>query len=579
MLYFLHQKIFLGWLIFFLISGGLATTLAALNSNQTVWGLSLANDKINGLDSQALADFLANRVNKFNRQKITIVREEKKWTLTPADFGLTIDSAAISQAALDFGHGSLVYALGQQVKALLLGQDLSLSYALNSAKFKTALLLFSALETPAKNASFKYEAAQNDFVIIPAEPGQVISRSQLVDGILKTFSQPDAAITLMIDEAPPLITEEAIGQVASQAKTLLANAPFFLQSDAASWRVDKTELAGWITAALDPSSPVAQLALDKNAISDFLSPLSASINREPLDAKLTWENNELKFAILSQGGAKLNIVASAQKISDEILASLTQPDVNKKNIYLITDLIEPKISSQNIKELGLLTLLGRGESNFSGSPANRRANIRTGATKLNGRLIKPGEEFSLAQNIGEIDAANGWLPELVIKNNQTLPEFGGGLCQVSTTLFRAAVNTGLKITERHPHAYPVHYYDPPGFDATVYPPSPDLKFLNSTPGNILLQTKIEGNKLIFEIYGTSDGRTVKIIGPTITQKNPDGSLKAILTQEIWRDGQLEQTNIFRSSYKPASLFPIATPAPTPTTPTASPTPSPSPSAN
>ncbi|MDP1629372.1 MAG: VanW family protein, partial [bacterium] len=138
--------------------------------------------------------------------------------------------------------------------------------------------------------------------------------------------------------------------------------------------------------------------------------------------------------------------------------------------------------------------------------------------------------------------------------NKTIPEYGGGICQVSTTMFRAAINAGLKITERFPHAFPVAFYNPQGFDATVYLPHPDLRFINDTPANILIQTKIKGTTLTFEFYGTKN-REVKIIGPEEYDKKYDGSMKAKLTQEIYQDGELIRSKIFYSIYKSPWLFP------------------------
>ena len=554
------------WLValaVFLIFGLALTSLAAINYNKTILGLTLGGLKAGGINKNRLNQFLTSQTEKFNNQKIFFVYGEKKWVLTLSDFGIDINADKTASAALALGHGLVLTAMAEQIKTLFAGQDLPLDYSLNLLKLNRSLDLFAAIQTPAKNSSLKYDPQKNDFVILPAQSGATINRAKLIADILKAFDEPSQTVYLSLAEEKPLITAKEMEQVMEEAKQLISSAPYFLQSANATWRIDKAELTNWISTSLSNDQPQkAQLMLDVKEISAFLIPLAVSINREPTDAKLTSANGELKFAVLSQNGEKLNVEASAQKIIVDILAG-------KKNIYLITDFIAPQISNQNTKELGLLTLLGKGESNFAGSPTNRRLNIKTGATKLNGFLIKPGEEFSFSQNIGEIDAPNGWVQELVIKNKQTIPEFGGGICQISTTLFRAAVNAGLKIIERHPHAYPVHYYDPPGFDATVYPPSPDLKFLNNTPGHLLLQNKIEGNKLIFEIYGTNDGRQVKIKGPFITQKNPDGSLKTILTQEIWRNGQLEQQQIFFSSYNSPSLYPIATATPAP-----SPSPSP-----
>lgn len=578
------KTIGLAFLGFFLVAALALTSLAAINHKQTIWGLAIGGLKANGLKAEELNQALAQRSEQFNKQKIIFSYNEKSWALSPAEFGLKINNANTALKALAIGHGPFFNALKEQVKTAFAGQDLPLDYDLDADQFNRTLNLLSAIETPIQNSSIKYETNKNGFAVLPSQKGTAIDRDRLIADILKTFGQPNLSLTasalntinepapainLFLEEKLPLITEEKMQQIIDEAKQLIATAPYFLQSDNATWRVDKTELASWISAIPANDNPEkAQLALDQKAISEFLTPLAVSINREPINAKLTSENGELKFIALSQNGAKLNIDASAKKIAADILAT-------KKNIYLVIDPIAPQISNQNTQELGLLTLLGKGESNFSGSTANRRTNIKVGATKLNGFLIKPGEEFSFGQNIGEIDAANGWVPELVIKNKQTIPEYGGGLCQVSTTLFRAAINSGLKITERHPHAYPVKYYDPPGFDATVYPPSPDLKFINDTPGHVLLQTRIDGNKLFFEIYGTADGREVKVKGPTTTQKNPDGSLKTVLTQQIWRNGQLEREQIFRSSYNSPALYPTvpaapaATPTPTPSSPAGS----------
>ena len=579
----IHKTSWLAALAILLVFCLSLVSLAAVNYDQTIAGLTLGGLKAGGIDENGLEQFLAGRIAEFNGQKISFAYEEKTWSFTPDDFGIEINANKTAATALAAGHGSFPTSMAEQIKTLFAGRNLPLDYSVNSPRLNRTLDILSSIETPAKNSSLKYDPQQNDFAVLPAQNGALIDRDKLIADILETFSRPAQNIQLSLKEKRPLITEAEINQVAEQAKQIINNAPYFLQSENATWRIDKAELTGWISAAASRDDPQkALLTLDNERISDFLIPLSASINREPTNAELSSANGELRFTVLSQNGRKLNIAGSVEKITAGILAGSPRfGEAGKKNIELAIDSIAPQISNQTTKELGILTLIGTGESNFSGSPTNRRINIKVGATKLNGFLIKPGEEFSFSQNIGEIDAQNGWVPELVIKNRQTIPEYGGGLCQVSTTLFRAAVNSGLKITDRHPHAYPVRYYDPPGFDATVYPPNPDLKFLNDTPGHIFLQSRIEGNKLFFEIYGTADGREVKIKGPFTTQKNPNGSLKATLTQEIWRDGQLERKQIFNSSYNSPALYPsaAATPVPSPSPSPAPSAPSPSPAAS
>jgi vancomycin resistance protein YoaR len=192
----------------------------------------------------------------------------------------------------------------------------------------------------------------------------------------------------------------------------------------------------------------------------------------------------------------------------------------------------PQTTLIGANEFGINELIGTGESDFSGSPANRRHNIANGAAAINGLLIAPGEEFSTIGALGAIDAASGYLAELVIKEGRTIPEYGGGLCQVGTTIFRTVINSGLPVTERRQHSYRVSYYEPAGTDATIYQPHPDMRFLNDTSGYLLWQTRVEGDKLFFELWGTGDGRVVEVSEPTIYNITYPGEIREIETTEL-----------------------------------------------
>ena len=139
--------------------------------------------------------------------------------------------------------------------------------------------------------------------------------------------------------------------------------------------------------------------------------------------------------------------------------------------------------------------------------------IRVGLASFNGQLVAPGVETGAGKMLGKVDGSTGYLQELVIKGDKTVPEYGGGLCQVSTTLYRSVLFAALPVTERRNHSYAVSYYDPQGLDATIYPPNPDMKFINDTPNYILIQTTIVGNKAYSNIYGTHVNRHVDLIGP------------------------------------------------------------------
>jgi len=199
--------------------------------------------------------------------------------------------------------------------------------------------------------------------------------------------------------------------------------------------------------------------------------------------------------------------------------------------------------------------LARGETNFAGSPANRVHNIHVATQRFDGLVIMPGEEFSFNKYLGNVNDKNGYLPELVIKDNVTTPEYGGGICQVSTTAFRAAMQSGMKITQRRNHSYPVQYYGAPGYDATVYAPSTDLRFINDATHPIYITTQIVGTRLIFDVWGTNEGRVVTVNGPFTTAHHPDGSITAAVAQIIKVNGKSIREQNFVSKYQSPEKFP------------------------
>jgi len=293
------------------------------------------------------------------------------------------------------------------------------------------------------------------------------------------------------------------------------------------------------------------LFLNTDLVNKFINDLSRQANRDPENAKLVMENGKAAVFSLSQKGIELD-----KEKSVEVLIKYLTEDGTSDLIELPYHKKSPEISTDSIENLGITELIGEGRSNFKGSPKNRIFNIKVAANRFNGALIKPGEEFSFVKILGEVDGEHGYLPELVIKHNKTESEFGGGICQVSTTAFRAAIYSGLRITMRKNHAYPVSYYNPQGMDSTVYIPKPDLRFVNNTPSHILIQTEIVGTELIFRFYGTSDGRKTNVIGPTITERNPDGSLKATFTQQVFdAKNTMIQEDVFNSAYASPSKYP------------------------
>lgn len=319
--------------------------------------------------------------------------------------------------------------------------------------------------------------------------------------------------------------------------------PLELYIDNQKITVSADEIKTWIESYTRTYSGKKDLRISPSKINNYLASIATTIDREPINAKFEMKDGRANVFVGSIPGKKLNI----SKSENEVVIAL----INNKNLaQLIVDDVQPAISLEKINSLGINNLLGHGESDYGKSSSARITNIKVGIAKFNGLIIKPGEEFSFNSHLGEIDAANGFEPELVIKNGGVIPEYGGGLCQVATTLFRAAILSGLPITERRPHSFPVQHYNPQGFDATIYPGITDLKFINDTPNYILIQSRVSGSKVIFELYGTSDNRKVVMDGPYQYDQQANGAMKAYFTRKIsYEDGTTKEER-FDSVYKP-----------------------------
>lgn len=292
---------------------------------------------------------------------------------------------------------------------------------------------------------------------------------------------------------------------------------------------------------------------DTNAITAYLAELSGRFDTDPKNTTLAVKDGKVVVDTPSENGRKLHIAESALILVTSLSSRRSEKTII---IDLSAEVKQPELAIKDPSEIGITDLIGEGTTNFRGSPKNRIYNIHRALEQFQGLLVAPNEEFSFVHYLGEVDGEHGYLPELVIKHNRTEPEFGGGICQVSSTVFRAAINTGLKITERRNHAYPVQYYKPYGMDATIYIPKPDLRFKNNTEGHIFIQSVVEGTQLTFQVFGKKDGRSVTVDGPHILESNPDGSMKTLFTQIVTDSNGTELIrDNFWSNYKSPALFP------------------------
>lgn len=365
---------------------------------------------------------------------------------------------------------------------------------------------------------------------------------------------------------PTVASSEALTALAAtEAPATIALAPVRLTYGEKSWAIEKDQLANMLGFARGTTGP--RIGIDPTKFSDYLGTIKKEIEIEPKDAKFSLKDGKVIEFQTSQIGKLIDVEASLVALD---LALQTK----QTTAALVVVEKKPLTDTIGANNLGITELVAEGKSSFKGSPTNRRFNLTYGSEILNGLLIKPGETFSLVTALGPIDGKHGWKPELVIKQGGKItPEFGGGLCQVATTLFRAALYAGLPIVERRNHSLRISYYEPPiGLDATIYEPKPDLRFTNDYAGYLLLQTEVAGDDLIFRFYGVKDGRVVDLpepkvynktgIPPTITIETTElkpgekecqapghPGADATATYTVTKPGQEPVTQIFQSHYK------------------------------
>ncbi len=274
--------------------------------------------------------------------------------------------------------------------------------------------------------------------------------------------------------------------------------------------VKNREISGATFSADDLEKYSLVADFDKAKIGEYLDKIIPEINQEAKDSQFKVSDGRVVAFGLSQTGYELE----KDKSIDLIIEGL---NTNKESIDLPVKETKPAIGSSDPTEAGIKELIGEGRTSWRGSPPNRIHNLTLGAKKISGTIIKPGEEFSTVHTLSPITASGGYLPELVIKNSTKVePDIGGGLCQVSSTLFRAVIYSGLKVTARTAHSFRVSYYEPPvGMDATVFDPAPDFKFVNNMETPVLIWAIAGNNSLVFQFYGTKDGRKIEISTPVV----------------------------------------------------------------
>lgn len=540
--------------------------------------VQVAGIDIGGKTQDEAKEILLKRASDYINSKpsFKLTYEKQSWKGNLTSLGEEINVDKTIETAFRIGHEEnfLVSAI-RQIQGWFspIKVDLNLSY--NENDFKYFMKPIKAkLETPYQNDSYKFDGL--NLMEISAKEGKGIDEDA-IKGTLLNFANNWKSGTIKIDVRttyPKVLRDNAL-EARAEAEKMVASG-IILNNQRKEYPITRSRIASWVefveeqtdSAEIDPfDKSVAyhfklKAQLSNSLLEKYVNTLSEEINTLPENARLHFVNGKLRILSESRPGIILDEKSLVSALKEIVLVE------GERAIELKVNVLSSEINEKNLSKLGIKELLSTGVSDFSGSPNNRRHNIAVGASIFNGVIVKPEEEFSFTGTLGEVSAKTGYLPELVIKEDKTIPEYGGGLCQVSTTAFRAAVLAGLPITERKPHSYRVKYYDwpyGPGFDSTVYIPHPDMRFINDTGHYILIQTYVSGNRLYFEFYGTRGKRTTKIVGPRVLWSASSGAMKTEMYQMVYEAGKLVRKTRFYSFYDDPAKYHTNTTKPTTTT--------------
>lgn len=590
------ETIIARWML--ILAGGLALFFAALlvlslgyraaYVGRIFPGVSVAGVDLSGLKPVEAVVKLQTELTYPNSGRIVMRDGANVWIETPNRLGMMFDSAAAAQAAFELGRaGGLFGSVKSELAAAQGGVDLPPVVVLDQRLTQAYLQNLAAqIDRPVLEASLVING-----VDVASAPGQ-IGRSLNITATLQSLTTQmqsfrDGEISLSMDEKSPEVMDATLQAEAARrllSAPLTLSIPEMRTGDPGPWQIQPAELAPMLQVArIQDASGKPQYILrpDRGMLDPILANIATQTDRAESNARFIFNDQtaQLELNHPSTLGYKLDVPGTLDEIDNAVAAG--QQTVS---LRLITT--QPQVTENaNAAQLGITQLVSMQTTYFYGSSAARLQNVEKAAANFHGVLVAPGETFSMGKYLGDVSLDNGYAEALIIYGGKTIKGVGGGVCQVSTTLFRTAFFGGYPVNERYAHAYRVSYYEQradgsvdtllAGMDATVYFPLVDFKFTNDTPYWLLMETYFDGpgRSLTWKFYSTSDRRAVtyETTGPVnispppppVIQENPDLSQNEIkqvdwatdgadvtINRVVMIDGKIHFVDQFQTHYQP-----------------------------
>jgi vancomycin resistance protein YoaR len=492
-------------------------------------GVSVFETELGGLTLTEAEIILQQRFQDYQPIKLILRYGERTWAVSPQEVGVSLDAKATAISAYAVGReGSTLKRLWDQGRILWLGHATPFTLLIDEGIGTLYLSrLAREINQPVRDAALMMHDLQVEAV--PSQVGRevdIAATRQLIYQRIATLT--DGTVDLVVHQTPPAIAD--VSQAEFDVKWMLSS-PLILrppdegdeEGDEITYTLDQTALAEMLTlrqVKMSDGQVILTAGLDQDKLTAYLQGLAKQIDQPPRDGRFDFDpaTGILTPIVSSQDGRSLNITETVRLVN-------AQAVTDQRQVLLPVTITKPQVATENAESLGIKELISEATTYFKGSSQGRMHNIQVAASRFHGLVIPPGETFSFNEHLGEVSAATGYEESIIISGNRSAVGIGGGVCQVSTTAFRAAFWGGYPITERWAHGYRVGWYEPPvGIDATVYSPRIDFKFVNDTPHYLLIETEtdLKAGTVTFHFYGTMTGRTVEMEGPFEANVVPHG---------------------------------------------------------
>ncbi|MEA4907095.1 MAG: VanW family protein [Anaerolineaceae bacterium] len=514
----------LGFTAFFSITLVLVLGFQVLYLGRIYPGVSVAGVDVGGLSPDDAATRITREVHYPQTGRILLQGRDQSWMVSPSNVGLFLDPENSARQAFAVGRqDGLFQRLSDQYNTWYYGQTLPPTFLFDQRMAYSYLAgLAEQINQPVVETSITIEGT--DVLVHPGQSGYRLDiPATLVTLSTQMQTLQDGVVSLSIVENQPAIVDvseqaELARRILSQPLTL--RMPDGQPDQQGPWSFSPEDLATMLTFERinqDDGSARYQVAIRTQTLRSYLANLAENTETAPENARFIFNDDTRQLDLLEPAviGRSLDIEQSITAIQEKMV----QGD---HEIPLEFTFTPPPVTDEfTAEQLGITGLLHAETSYFYGSSADRIQNITIAAASFHGLLVAPGETFSMAKALGDISLDNGYAEALIILGGQTIQGVGGGVCQVSTTLFRTAFFSGFPIVERNAHAYRVSYYEKvagnrvdaqlAGLDAAVFVPLVDFKFTNDTPYWLLMETYVNpsNSSITWKFYSSSDGRQVE----------------------------------------------------------------------